>query len=188
MAQARVVTGTVYDSDGEPALGASVSLKGAKTGVATDFDGKYSINVPNDNAVLTFSMVGHKTVFETVGSRTVIDVNLPANAEVLDAVVVTAMGQSQAKSKLNFGVQELKSDEVLAGQSANFVNSLQGKVAGVRVSTSGGSPNSASQIVIRAISSINNAQSNEPLFVIDGMPIRGGGSSIGDINPPISKP
>lgn len=183
MAQARVVTGTVYDSDGEPALGASVSLKGAKTGVAIDFDGKYSINVPNDNAVLTFSMVGHKTVFETVGSRTVIDVNLPANAEVLDAVVVTAMGQSQAKSKLNFGVQELKSDEVLAGQSANFVNSLQGKVAGVRVSTSGGSPNSASQIVIRAISSINNAQSNEPLFVIDGMPIRGGGSSIGDINP-----
>lgn len=183
MAQARVVTGTVYDSDGEPALGASVSLKGAKTGVATDFDGKYSINVPNDNAVLTFSMVGHKTVFETVGSRTVIDVNLPASAEVLDAVVVTAMGQSQAKSKLNFGVQELKSDEVLAGQSANFVNSLQGKVAGVRVSTSGGSPNSASQIVIRAISSINNAQSNEPLFVIDGMPIRGGGSSIGDINP-----
>ncbi len=183
MAQARVVTGTVYDSDGEPALGASVSLKGAKTGVATDFDGKYSINVPNDNAVLTFSMVGHKTVFETVGSRTVIDVNLPANAEVLDAVVVTAMGQSQAKSKLNFGVQELKSDEVLAGQSANFVNSLQGKVAGVRVSTSGGSPNSASQIVIRAISSINIAQSNEPLFVIDGMPIRGGGSSIGDINP-----
>ena len=183
MAQARVVTGTVYDSDGEPALGASVSLKGAKTGVATDFDGKYSINVPNDNAVLTFSMVGHKTVFETVGSRTVIDVNLPANAEVLEAVVVTAMGQSQAKSKLNFGVQELKSDEVLAGQSANFVNSLQGKVAGVRVSTSGGSPNSASQIVIRAISSINTAQSNEPLFVIDGMPIRGGGSSIGDINP-----
>ena len=183
MAQARVVTGTVYDSDGEPALGASVTLKGAKTGVATDFDGKYSINVPNDKAVLEFSMVGHKTVFETVGSRTVIDVNLPANAEVLDAVVVTAMGQSQAKSKLNFGVQELKSDQVLAGQSANFVNSLQGKVAGVRVSTSGGSPNSASQIVIRAISSINNAQSNEPLFVIDGMPIRGGGSSIGDINP-----
>ncbi len=183
MAQARVVTGTVYDSDGEPALGASVTLKGAKTGVATDFDGKYSINVPNDNAVLEFSMVGHKTVFETVGSRTVIDVNLPANAEVLDAVVVTAMGQSQAKSKLNFGVQELKSDEVLAGQSANFVNSLQGKVAGVQVSTSGGSPNSASQIVIRAISSINNAQSNEPLFVVDGMPIRGGGSSIGDINP-----
>lgn len=183
MAQARVVTGTVYDSDGEPAIGASVTLKGAKTGVATDIDGKYAINIPNDNAVLEFTLLGHKTVFETVGSRTVIDVNLQSDAEVLDAVVVTAMGQSQNKSKLNFGVQELKSDEVLAGQSANFVNSLQGKVAGVQVSTSGGSPNSASQIVIRAISSINNAQSNEPLFVVDGMPIRGGGSSIGDINP-----
>lgn len=183
MAQARVVTGTVYDSDGEPAIGASVTLKGAKTGVATDIDGKYAINIPNDNAVLEFTLLGHKTVFETVGSRTVIDVNLQSDAEVLEAVVVTAMGQSQNKSKLNFGVQELKSDEVLAGQSANFVNSLQGKVAGVQVSTSGGSPNSASQIVIRAISSINGAQSNEPLFVIDGMPIRGGGSSIGDINP-----
>ncbi len=183
-AQARVVTGVVTQaSDGDVVIGASVQVKGVKGGVATDIDGKYSINVPNDNAVLVFSFVGLTTKEVKVGSRSVIDVVLEENSQLLEEVVVTAMGQSQAKSKLNFGVQELKSDEVVAGQSTNFVNTLQGKVAGVQVSTAGGSPNSASQIVIRAISSVNNAQSNEPLFVIDGMPVRGAASSAADINP-----
>ncbi|MGM9865091.1 MAG: SusC/RagA family TonB-linked outer membrane protein [Muribaculaceae bacterium] len=183
LVQARVVTGTVTDEFGDPAMGVSVTVKGVKGGVPTDIDGKYSINVPNDNAVLQFSFVGYKTVSEKVGTRTEINVQLETNVDVLGEVVVTAMGQSQAKAKLNFGVQELKSDEVTAGQSSNIVSTLQGKVAGVQVSMAGGSPNSASQVVIRAISSVNNAQSNEPLFVIDGMPVRGGASTIGDINP-----
>lgn len=183
-AQARVVTGVVTQaSDGDVVIGASVQVKGVKGGAATDIDGKYSINVPDDNAVLVFSFVGLKTKEVKVGNRSVVDVVLDENSQLLEEVVVTAMGQSQAKSKLNFGVQELKSDEVVAGQSTNFVNSLQGKIAGVQVSTAGGSPNSASQIVIRAISSVNNAQSNEPLFVIDGMPVRGAASSAADINP-----
>ena len=183
-AQARVVTGVVTQaSDGDVVIGASVQVKGVKGGVATDIDGKYSINVPNDNAVLVFSFVGLTTKEVKVGRLSVVDVVLEENSQLLEEVVVTAMGQSQAKSKLNFGVQELKSDEVVAGQSTNFVNTLQGKVAGVQVSTAGGSPNSASQIVIRAISSVNNAQSNEPLFVIDGMPVRGAASSAADINP-----
>ena len=182
LAQARVVTGTVLDSFGDPCMGVSVQVKGVAGGVATDLDGKYSINVPSDKSVLVFSYVGSKTQTITVGSKTVIDVQLTDDTETLGEVVVTAMGQSQEKSKLNFSVSELKADEVTAGQSANFVNSLQGKVAGLQVSTAGGSPNSASQIVVRAISSINNAQSNEPLFVIDGMAVRGGASAIGDIN------
>lgn len=183
VSQARTVTGTVTQaSDGEPVIGASVTVKGVSGGVVTDIDGKYSINVPGDNAVLNFSMIGLKAVSVTVGSRSVIDVVMQDDNELLQEVVVTAMGQSQSKSKLNFSVQELKSDEVTAGQSTNFVNTLQGKVAGVQVSMAGGSPNSASQIIVRAISSINGSQSNEPLFVIDGMPIRGGASSMGDIN------
>lgn len=182
--QARVVTGTVTQAeDGEPVIGASIVVKGQKGGQITDVDGKYSIDVPNDNAVLVFSSIGLKNVEVPVGSKSVIDVVMEGNSELLDELVVTAMGQSQSKSKLNFSVQELKSDDVVAGQSSNFVNTLQGKVAGVQVSMAGGSPNSASQIVVRAISSINSAQSNEPLFVIDGMPVRGGASSIGDINP-----
>lgn len=182
--QARIVTGTVTEAESnEPAIGVSVVVKGQQGGQVTDIDGKYSIDVPNDKAVLEFSMVGYKSVSVNVGNQTVIDVVLHGDTELLNEVVVTAMGQSQEKSKLNFSVQELKSDDVVAGQSSNFVNGLQGKVAGVQVSMAGGSPNSASQIVIRAISSINSAQSNEPLFVVDGMPIRGGASSMADLNP-----
>lgn len=180
---ARTVTGTVTSAvDGEPLIGVTVLVQGG-TGVATDFDGKYSVEVPDDNAVLNFSYVGMNPVSVTVGNRSVVDVQMTENSTVLEEVVVTAMGQVQEKKKLNFAVQALNSDEVTAGQTANFVNSLQGKVAGVQVSTSGGSPNSASQIVVRAISSINSSQSNEPLFVIDGMPVRGGASSAADINP-----
>lgn len=181
---ARTVTGTVTDATyGDPLIGATVKVVGTATAQATDFDGKYSIEVPGDNAVLQFSYVGMNPVSVTVGSRSVVDVQMSENSTVLDEVVVTAMGQVQEKKKLNFAVQALNSDEVNAGQSANFVNSLQGKVAGVQVSMAGGSPNSASQIVVRAISSINTSQSNEPLFVIDGMPVRGGASSAADINP-----
>ena len=180
---ARTVTGTVTSSaDGEPLIGVTVMVKGG-AGVATDFDGNYAIEVPDDKAVLNFSYVGMNPVSVTVGSRSKVDVQMSENSTVLEEVVVTAMGQVQEKKKLNFAVQALNSDEVTAGQSANFVNTLQGKVAGVQVSTAGGSPNSASQIVVRAISSINSSQSNEPLFVIDGMPVRGGASAAADINP-----
>lgn len=180
----RIVTGTVTDStDGdEPMMGVSVTLKGKTVGVTTDLDGKYSIDVPNDNSVLVFAMVGMQTQSIKVGSQTVINVSMSSDATVLGEVVVVAMGQSQEKAKLTYSVQDLKADEVLAGQTANVANGLQGKVAGLQVSNSGGSPNSASQIIIRAISSVNNAQSNEPLFVIDGMPVRGGASSLADIN------
>ena len=105
LVQARVVTGTVTDEFDEPAMGVSVTVKGVKGGVATDMDGKYSINVPGDNAVLQFSFIGCKTVTEKVGSRTEINVKLEPNVDVLGEVVVTAMGQSQAKAILNFGVQ-----------------------------------------------------------------------------------
>ena len=181
---ARTVTGTVTAaSDGEPLISVTVMIKGTTTGVATDFDGNYSIEVPNDKAVLNFSYVGMKPQSIAVGSRSVIDVVLQEDSKMMDEVVVTAMGQTQEKKKLNFAVQSLNNDAVTAGQTANFVNGLQGKVAGVQVSMAGGSPNSASQIVVRAISSINSGQSNEPLFVIDGMPVRGGASSAADINP-----
>ena len=144
---ARTVTGVVTQaSDGEPVTGASVVVKGVPGGAVTDIDGNYSINVPDGKNFLQFSFVGMQTKEVKIDGRSTINVQLEENSEVLSEVVVTAMGQSQEKSKLNFSVQELKSDAVQAGQSANFVNSLQGKVAGVQVSTAGGSPNSASQI------------------------------------------
>ena len=182
--QGRTVTGTVTQaSDGDVVIGASVMVKGTQVGTTTDIDGKYSIDVKSDDAVLVFTYVGMNPVNEKVGNRSVIDIVMSENSTVLQEVVVTAMGQVQEKKKLNYAVQALNSDELTAGQSTNFVNSLQGKVAGVQVSMAGGSPNSASQIIIRSISSINSTQNNEPLFVIDGMAVRGAASSMADINP-----
>ena len=180
---ARTVTGVVTAaSDKLPVIGATVMVEGTSRGVATDFDGKYSIEA-KDSEVLVFSYVGMTTFKTKVGSRDVVNVELKEDSQVLEEVVVTAMGQTQEKKKLNFAVQSLDAEDVTAGSTANFANSLQGKVSGLQVSTGGSSPNSSTQVVIRAISSINPSQSNEPLVIVDGMPVRGSGSSLGDLNP-----
>jgi len=180
---ARIVTGVVTQkSDGETVIGASIQVKGTSRGTATDIDGKYSIEV-NDGEVLEISYVGMNPVSIKVNGQKVINVELEDNSQVLQEVVVTAYGQTQEKKKLNFAVQSLSSEQVTAGGSANFANSLQGKVAGLQVATGGGSPNSSTQLIIRAISSVNNSQSNEPLMVVDGVAIRGKGSTLADINP-----
>ena len=179
---ARTVTGVVTSAeDGEPIIGATVMVKGTATGTATDWDGNYSIEV-KEGETLNFTYVGMNPKSVKVGTQTKIDVVLNTDSKVLSEVVVTAMGQTQEKKKLNFAVQSLNSDEVTAGSSSNFVNSLQGKVSGLQVSMNGGSPNSSSQVVIRAISSVNSAQSNEPLIIIDGIAVRGGASTLADIN------
>ena len=144
MGYARVVHGVVTQkSDGETIIGASVQVKGTTRGTATDFDGKYSIEV-NDGEVLEISYVGMNPVtIKITSGKTVYNVEMEDNAQVLQEVVVTAYGQTQEKKKLNFAVQSLSADQVTAGGSSNFANSLQGKVAGLQVSTGGGSPNSS---------------------------------------------
>lgn len=179
----RTVTGVVTSAEDKmPVIGASVFVKGTSQGAMTDLDGKYSIKV-SDNSTLVFRYVGLEETQLKVGKQSVINVELKSSSVQLEEIVVTAMGVRTEKKKLNFAVQSLSADEIVAGQSSNFVNSLQGKIAGVQTSTSGGSPNSSTQIVIRAISSINTSQSNEPLFILDGMPMNGKGTSAGDINP-----
>ena len=180
---ARTVSGVVTSaSDEEPLIGATVKVVGTPRATATDFDGKYTIEA-GDNDVLEVSYIGMTASKIKVGGRDVVNIELQENSQVLDEVVVTAMGQTQEKKKLNFAVQSLDSDDVTAGNSANFANSLQGKVSGLQVSAGGSSPNSSTQVIIRAISSINPAQNNEPLVIIDGMPVRGTGTALGDLNP-----
>ena len=180
---ARTVSGVVTSaSDKEPLIGATVKVVGTPRATATDFDGKYTIEA-GDNDVLEVSYIGMTASKIKVGGRDVVNIELQENSQVLDEVVVTAMGQTQEKKKLNFAVQSLDSDDVTAGNSANFANSLQGKVSGLQVSAGGSSPNSSTQVIIRAISSINPAQNNEPLVIIDGMPVRGTGTALGDLNP-----
>ena len=176
------VTGTVISAeDGLPVIGASVLEKGTSNGTITDFDGIYELTVADD-AVLVFSYVGLSSQ-ELKVSGPVMDVTLKGDAIAMEEVVVTAMGVVQEKKRLNFAVQNIGGDALTENKSANFVNSLQGKIAGVSVTNSGGSPNAGSQIIIRGISSINTSQSNEPLFILDGVAISGGGSTAADINP-----
>ena len=176
------VTGTVISAeDGLPVIGASVLEKGTSNGTITDFDGMYELTVA-DNAVLVYSYVG-LTSQELKVSGSVMNVTLKGDAIAMEEVVVTAMGVVQEKKRLNFAVQNIGGDALTENKSANFVNSLQGKIAGVSVTNAGGSPNSGSQIIIRGISSVNNSQSNEPLFILDGVAISGGASAAADINP-----
>ena len=176
------VTGTVISAeDGLPVIGASVLEKGTSNGTITDFDGIYELTVADD-AVLVFSYVGLSSQ-ELKVSGPVMDVTLKGDAIAMEEVVVTAMGVVQEKKRLNFAVQNIGGDALTENKSANFVNSLQGKIAGVSVTNAGGSPNSGSQIIIRGISSVNSAANNEPLFILDGVAISGGASAAADINP-----
>ena len=176
------VTGVVTaQEDGEPVIGASILEQGTTNGTITDFDGRYTITV-GDKATLEISYVGMKTkTVKVTGSQH--DVVLSTDAIAVQEVVVTAMGVVQEKKRMNFAVQNISSENLTESHSANFVNALQGKVAGLNVTTGSGSPNAGSQIIIRGIASINTSQNNEPLFILDGMPISGGGSAAADINP-----
>ncbi len=177
------VTGVVTSSeDGEPIIGASVIIKGTSRGASTNLDGQFSIQAEG-NQTLVFSYVGMETQEIPISNRTVINVVLNPRSEVLEEVVVTALGIQTEKKRLNFAVQSVGGDALTDGKSQNFVNALQGKVAGLSVTNSSGSPNAGTQIIIRGVSSVNNSQNNEPLFVLDGMPLAGKGSAAADINP-----
>ncbi len=180
---ARVVTGVIIsETDNEPVIGATVMVKGTQRGVATDLDGKFSIEV-KEGDILTITNVGMLQQNVKIGKQQSLNIVMKDDAKVLGEVVVTAMGQTQEKKKLNFAVQSLDSNEISAGVSNNLASTLQGKVSGLQILSTGGSPNASQTIQIRAISSINTSQNNEPLIIIDGVPVRGGGSSLTDINP-----
>ncbi len=181
MASVTVRGVVISTEDGLPVIGASILEKGTSNGTITDFDGMYELTV-QDGATLVVSYVG-LTTQELPVTGPQMDVRLSGDAIAMEEVVVTAMGVVQEKKRLNFAVQNIGGDALTENKSANFVNSLQGKIAGVSVTNAGGSPNSGSQIIIRGISSVNNSQSNEPLFILDGVAISGGASAAADINP-----
>ncbi len=166
-AQEQTISGTVVDEDGLPLPGVNVVVEGTSTGTQTDFDGNYSINAAEGD-VLVFSFVGMETAEYTVGNNDTIDVTLTMDSAQLDEVVVTALGISREKKSLGYATQEVGGEEVNTAKDANFVNSLSGKVAGLDIkksSTLGGSSN----IILRGYTSLTG--NNQPLFVIDGVPI-----------------
>jgi len=169
-AQERMVTGTVIDSNGLPVTGASVYIKDTNKGTVTNIDGKFSLSAPeNTDAILVISSLGFDTKELSLGTKTTFNVTLVENLEGLDEVVVTALGIKREKKALGYSVTEIKGAAIAETQRENFVNGLAGRVAGVEVNSTSGLPGASSSIVIRGISSLSG--SNQPLFVVDGLPI-----------------
>lgn len=193
----KTITGTVYDAaTNEPLPLVTVAVKGTTIGMVTDIDGKYNISVPDDATVLTFSFVGYQTLEEQIGTRTTIDVQMTELVTSLEEVVVTALGVERETKALGYSVQEVQGDDLVEARETNMVNSLSGKVAGVQVTGSGTTIGGSSRVIIRGESSLN-INANQPLFVVDGIPISNGnagasgsgnlevdyGNSAGEVNP-----
>lgn len=173
-AQVTNVNGVVTSrEDGEPVIGASVLVKGTTTGTITDVEGRFSFqSLPSSATTLVVSFVGMATQEVPIKSGT-LNIALAPDTEVLDEVVVTAMGISREKKALGYAVSEVGGDEMIKarGGISNPVNALQGKVAGLQISSGTGSMGGSSKVLIRGVTSISG--SNQPLFVVDGVPIEG---------------
>ncbi len=170
LAQNKVITGTVrssVESEG-PIAGVSVIVKGTTTGITTGADGRYSLSVPSNATTLVFSFIGMKKLEAEIAGRNVVDVIMEADIMGLNEVVVTALGISRERKSLGYATQEVKGDEISKVKTANFANSLSGKISGVQVQRNqnmGGSTN----VIVRGSKSLVN--SNQVLYVVDGVPI-----------------
>lgn len=170
-AQTTTITGTVTDVENGGAMpGVNVSLRGTTRGTITDAAGAFSLDVPSD-AVLIISFIGYKSQEVAVGSSTTLAIQLAVDVTALSEVVVTALGVKQEKRALGYASQELKGADLANSRPTNIVTALQGKVAGVRIQNSGGAPGAGTSILIRGMTSMTSSQTNQPLFVIDGVPM-----------------
>ncbi|MEN8187770.1 MAG: SusC/RagA family TonB-linked outer membrane protein, partial [Bacteroidota bacterium] len=161
------VSGTVTDASGETLPGVSIMVKGTTQGTATDFDGAYEISASQGD-VLIFSFIGFATKEVAVTSSTV-NVSLAEDTESLDEVVVTALGIKREEKALGYSLTEVKGDEMNQVKTTNAMNALQGRVAGVNVSTNSTGASGSSRVIIRGASSLTG--DNQPLYVIDGIPM-----------------
>ena len=162
------VTGRIVDSAGEPLIGATIMVEGTKEGAVTDIDGNFTINTTS-KAKLVISYVGYTTQTILVGDKTTFDVTLKEVANTMNEVVVTALGIKRAEKALSYNVQSVGSNELTRNKDANFVNSLNGKVAGVSISKSASGVGGATRVIMRGAKSIEG--DNNVLYVIDGIPI-----------------
>src|SRR5437016_7689997 len=168
LAQQKTVTGKVTSELGAPLSGVSVILKGTNTRTATNNEGSYSVRAAVGQ-VLQFRLIGTALVERTVGDADVIDVPLRRVALDLDAVVVTALGEATERRALGTAQQTIRGADIAQTQRENFVNALQGRIAGVDVTSTSGVPGASASITVRGITSISG--SNQPLMIVDGLPM-----------------
>jgi len=179
MGQDRTITGTVTGKDdGVPIPGASVKAVGTTIGTSTDANGKYAIKVAQGQASLEFSSIGYVLQVKAIGTSNVIDVVLVSDATQLGEVVVTALGIKREVRALGYAAQSVKGDDLRRADQGDVLKSLSGKVAGVQITSSSGTPGSSSYIQLRGANSLTG--NNQPLFVIDGSPIDNSQNYSGD--------
>lgn len=170
-AQEKTVTGTVTDQDGVPLPGVNIVVKGTVRGTQSDFDGNYALQASTGD-VLVFSYLGQRTLERSVGDASTINVQMQEDASQLEEVVVTAQGIVREKRSLGYSVTTVESDKVESRPEADVARVLNGKVAGVNITSNNGMSGSGTNIIIRGYSSAT--QSNQPLFIVDGIPFDSG--------------
>lgn len=192
--QTRQITGTVTDEKGAPLPLVSVLQKGTQNGTSTDEKGSFSIMVTGANPVLVFSYANRETQEVPVSTANTYNVSLGASG-TLSEVVVTSFGIRKEKKSLGYTIQSVSAEDLTVNHQSNVVNALQGKVAGVTISSTGGAPGQGARIIIRGINSLDAGRNNQPLFIVDGVEVdnstfvTGGGDTRGmtnraaDINP-----
>lgn len=163
----KTVGGTVLDENGEPVISATVSVKGTNLVTVTDIDGRFELKVPN-GSILSVSYLGYTTA-EVPATGENLTISLKPDERQLAEVVVTALGIRRSEKALSYNVQQVNSEQLTTVKSANFMNSLAGKVAGVNINASSAGVGGATRVVMRGPKSIN--QSNQALYVVDGVPI-----------------
>jgi len=168
-AQNKTITGKVVDLGGEPIIGASIKVEGTSTGTITDAKGFFTLSKAT-NGKLLITYIGYKPVEETIGDRTIINVTLMEDAKMLqETVVIGEFGVKRAARSVGSSIQNVKGSDISESGRENFIDALQGRVAGVNVTASSGSPGASSTVVFRAPTSISG--NNNPLYVIDGVPM-----------------
>jgi len=195
MAQQTTVTGTVTDETGMPLPAVNIVEKGTSNGTSSDFDGNFSIQVAS-SATLVVSSLGYTATEVAVENRSRINITLAEDSQMLDEVVVTALGIKRERKALGYSVQEIKGGDLLEARETNLVNAMSGKVSGLQVIRGSNGPASSSKIVLRGNNSLTG--DNQPLIVVDGVPMdnfTGGdnesffnpsadlGNGLGDVNP-----
>lgn len=168
-AQSKVITGKITDSIGNPVSGASIRIKGIKKGTSAAADGAFRLSVP-PQATLLVSAIGFDPQEIDVSNASTLSIQMHAGgSKVLNEVVVTALGIRREKRDLTYSTQEVKGDVLVSAKQDNIINGLAGKVSGVQITNSTGMPGSSSRIVIRGATSL--VGENQPLFIVDGIPI-----------------
>lgn len=166
------VHGVVKDPQGLPLIGVNVILKGTKTGTLTDFDGKYALSVPVSTS-LVFTYMGMQDIAQPIGNGGLFNITMQEDVVAIDEVVVTALNITREEKSLGYSVAKVEGDEITKTVSGNWLNSLNGKVAGLTFASANSGPSSSIRVTLRGDQSLNYG-SNEALFVIDGIPVSSG--------------